>query len=177
MKRFEQKKELVILGKTDASVPAVTGRYVIDPLVLSQGEAKFSWRQYRFANCYRKTLDLETACAEAGMPRESALRFLRRPDIQRWMEDRLLMQQTKRAWNAEGRWWAEGDRLYQQEKVPKHKVEVWKEFGDRLDPKPAKTGDLTKESVQINIAADVISAMREREKAVEAEITGEGAES
>lgn len=171
----EKKQELKVLGKTDASTPAVTARWVKDPLVMSDGEVTFSWRQYRFANTYRKTLDLDKSCQESQMPRESALRFLRRPDIQTWLQDRAQMQDTKRTWSAEGRWWAEGDRMFHVEQVAKHKLEIWREFGDRLETKPGRLADLTKESVQINISADVISSIRERERHVETEIDNGGA--
>lgn len=164
------KQELKSLGRTDASIPAITGRWVKDALVMSDGEVKFSWRQYRFANIFRRTLDLDKAAEESGMARDSALRFLRRPDIQRWLDDRAKMQDTKRTWNAEGRWWAEGDRMFQMEKMPKHKLEIWREFGDRLEVKPGRNIDMVRDAVQINISADVISSIRERERAVEAEI-------
>lgn len=166
-----KKQELQALGKTDASFPAVTGRWVRDALVMSDGEVKFSWRQYRFANLYRQTLDLDAACAESGMLRESALRFLRRRDIQAWLADRAKMSDTKRSWSAEGRWWSEGDRMFHVEQgVPKHKLEIWREFGDRLETKPGRSSDLVSGTVQINIAPEVISSIREREKAIEAEI-------
>lgn len=171
----EQKAELKALGKTDASQPAVVGRYVIDPLVMSDGEVKFSWRQYRFANLYRKSLDLDAACAESGMTKDSALRFLRRPDVDRWMGDRQLMANAKRRWSAEGRWEAEGEKMAAQEVVPKHRIEIWKEFGERYAPKPSRGVDnnLTTNRISINIAPEAIAAFREREKAVEAEIVGD----
>lgn len=164
------KKALVAKGRTDASVPAVVGRYVIDPLVMSDGTCTFSWRQYRFANTYRRTLDLEAACAESGLMRDAAIRFLRKPDVKAWLDDRAKMQETKQSWSAEGRWWFEGEKMYKQEKVAKHKTEIWREFGDRLEVKPGRLGDITKDAVQINISADVISSIRERERSVEAEI-------
>lgn len=170
MSKELEKKALVAKGRTDASVPAVIGRYVIDPLVMSDATCTFSWRQYRFANMYRKTLDLEASCAESGMLRDAAIRFLRKPQVRAWLDDRAKMQETKQTWSAEGRWWFEGEKMYRAEKVPKHRTEIWREFGDRLEVKPGRIGELTKDSVQINISADVISSIKERERSVEAEI-------
>lgn len=166
----EKKEMAVAIGKTDASTPAVVGRYVVDPLVMSDGVCMFSWRQYRFANHYRKSLDLDAACADSGMKKDAALRFLQKPDVKAWMGDRMQMQEIKRTWSAEGRWWAEGDRMYRGKDVPKHKLFIWDKFGERLEIKPGQGNAGNKDMVQINISADVISSIRERERSVEAEI-------
>lgn len=152
------------MGRTDASAPAVIGRYVLDPFVLSEGHCRFSWRQYRFANSYRKSLDLLSACEESGLTREQAIRFLRRPEVRQWMDDRLQMQETKRSWSAEGRWWTEGDRMFRQEAVPKHRLHIWHEFGERLEVKPSKNSEPPGTPITINISDAQVKAYQEREK-------------
>jgi len=140
--------------------------------VMGEGVCVFTWKQYRFVNVYRKTLDLDKACLESKYPRSAALRFLKRRDVVAWMSDRSEMELVKRSWDAEGRWWVEGDKMFKAPTVPRHKLEVWKEFGDRLEVKPGRNAvdDLTGRQTIINISPDAISAIRERERVVEAEI-------
>lgn len=163
-------KELISLGRTDASKPAVIGRWVLDPFVLSEGSCRFSWRQYRFANAYRQTLDLDSACNAGQMTHEQGLRFLRRKDVDAWMNDRLQMQATKRSWNSEERWWVEFDKLYRQEKVPRHRTELLREAGDRIAPKHKASDMEAASKVVINVSPETVMAIREREKAMQAEL-------
>lgn len=169
MSKADEKKELIALGKTDASRPLVIGRYVKDPLVMSDGSCDFSWRQYRFALVYQKTLDLTMACEASGMRRESAIYFLKKPQVKAWLDDRTQMDNVKKKWTLEGRWFAEVDKQYQKEFVPKHRVQILGMVKDFI-PEASEKKQLTPTEVKISIAPETVMAIREREKAMEAEL-------
>lgn len=137
---------------------------------MTDGHCDFSWRQYRFALVYQKTLDVTLACEASGLKRESAIYFLKKPQVKAWLADRTQMQHAKQNWSLEGRWFAECEKLYQKDDgVPKHKLQILQMVKDFI-PEADKKQSSTNQEIRITIAPETVMAIREREKAMEAEL-------
>lgn len=174
------KKHLEAVGRTDATSPAVIGGYVVERLTFPSNDVSqvfFTRRQYAFANAFRKSFSVDRACEASGMTRESALRFLRSPKAKAWMQSRDEMAQVRKSWSAQDYWYQQGAELYEREKVSKHKVDIWKEFGDRAAPKPTRDSSASQPTkIEINIDPEAIERSRQRRAAIDAQIVeGEAA--
>lgn len=173
-------RTLQALGRTDATTPEIHGPIVLERLTYPESHpqqpavviehVQFTRRQYLFALAYRTALNFERACLEAGLSREAALRFLRRPETQAWMHSRDKMARAKREWSAEDTWYAEGDKLFRERVVPKHRIQIWQEFGERSVPKPSRNGDKAPPQVVIQINPDSVKEFKSRQAAIDAEI-------
>lgn len=54
--------------------------------------------------------------------------------------------------------------MFREERVARHKLQIWSEFGERLEVKPSKNAPGEGDQVHINISAEAIRAIQEREK-------------
>jgi hypothetical protein len=169
------------IGDTDASRITVAGSRVFDPLVFPQTNSKtgteiayvnWSRRQYLFAQSYRKSHDVEASAKEAGITVEAANRFLDKEDVKAWMTDKRMKEAVREKWEAPEEWYAEGQKLYEQEMVPKHRLEIWKEFGDRAAVKPSRNEPGNNQpKLEIHIDAAAVQRCLDKQKAIDAEIS------
>jgi hypothetical protein len=173
------RQNIAAIGRTDATSPTIVGRFVFERVVFpEQGveQVCFTRKQYLFAHRFKETADLEAACELSGMTRDQALRFLKRPDVSVWMNSKRKMLIAKDEWSAPEKWAAEGERMYQTPNVPKHKLEIWKEFGDRCCPKPTReTSSREGAKVVINIDPGAVQEAFRRQQAIDAQIVKESA--
>lgn len=174
------RQNLQSVGRTDATAPAIVGRFVFEKVVFPHGSTRqvcFTRKQYLFANVFRQSMDLGSACETSGLTREQALRFIKRPDVVVWMNSREQMDMTKRHWSAPEKWWSEGNRMFEDPVVsPKLKVEIWKEFGDRACPKPTRDPNQNQSpKVVINIDPGAVQEAFRRQQSIEAQIVKESA--
>lgn len=168
---------IAAVGRSDATAPAIVGSYVFERVVFPEkgvNQVCFTRKQYLFAHEFKHSSNLENACSVSGMNREQGLRFLKRPDLQAWMNSKKKMLSVKEEWSAPEKWAAEGDRLYKSPNVPKHMIEIWKEFGDRCFPKPTRESNKGEGAkVVINIDPGAVQEAFRRQKAIDAEIVKE----
>ncbi len=151
----------------------IAGR-VYDPLLFAPGQVKFTARQYVFLQSYRLGVPLEDAATKADMSTEAAERFLAKDDTRRWLEDRALKDHIKNEWDEPGKVYAEADRLFNADEVPKHKVDILKEFWDRVSPKPSRNGGgNAAPNVIINISGEAVKEAFIRKTAIDAQISRE----
>jgi hypothetical protein len=169
------------VGDTDASRITVAGHRVFDPLVFPQQHpttgaeiAYVNWnrRQYLFAQSYRKTHDVDVSAKEAGISVEAAKRFLDREDVKAWMTSKRMKDAVREKWEAPEEWYAEGQKLYNEPEVPKHRLEIWKEFGARAAVKPSRNEPGSNQpKIEIHIDSGAVQRCLEKQKAIDAEIS------
>lgn len=115
----------------------------------------------------------EEAAKKSGMTLEQADRFWKRQDVQEWLADRQLESATLREWSRPEKWAAEGDAMFHSENVPKHKLEVWKEFGDRAWAKPSREMVQQQPKIVINIDPSAVQEALRRQNAIDGQIVKE----
>jgi hypothetical protein len=163
------------IGSTDATAPLILGNDVYEPLTFAPDIVRFSRKQYAFLHAFRLGTPLAEAASKAGMTPESVKRFLEKPDTITWLRDRALKDEIRNEWNEPGKWYAEGQKMLEQPDLAKHKLEIWKEFGDRAVPKPSRNASESQSSpkIVINIDPDAIERAKARKAAIDAQIVGE----
>lgn len=165
-----ENKELASLGRTDASSPLVVGNRVYDPLIFNEKIIKFSRKQYLFLNTYRLGVALEEAAAKADLTIEQVERFLDKPDVKAWLEDRALQDHIKKEWEEPAKWWSEGDKVWRGEKnASKPQIVVWQEFGQRICPKKVESSG-SGAKVTININPQALKEAFERQEVIDGEL-------
>lgn len=172
---YHLREEAKALQKSDDGVRGlVVGNDVYEALNFAdestQKILRFTARQYKFLHAYRLGTTLVEAANKSGMSPESAERFLKKEDTVLWLNDRALKDHIKNEWGEPGKWYSEMDRLYHTDEVPKHKIEILKEFGDRVCPKTSRNADSGKTTIEINIDPDAIARSKERRASIDAEI-------
>lgn len=123
-------------------------------------------------------LSFEEAAQKSGMSFEQASRFWRRPDVQAWLADMAAEVAVQTEWKQRpAKWWALGQKWLEapKEKTPsKGQLEVWKEFGDRVVPKPSRGNEAGSGSkVEIHIDGAVIDYFKTRQKTIETSVEAE----
>jgi hypothetical protein len=163
-------KELTNLGKTDATAPLVVGNTVYDPLTFAPKIVKFSRKQYLFLNTYKLGTPLEEAARKAELSVEQAERFLDKPDVRAWLEDRALMNHIKTEWEEPAKWWSMGNEVLEGKKeMSKIQFGVWENFGDRVAPKKSFNAD-NSPKVVININPEAVREAVRRQDAIDGEV-------
>lgn len=165
-----------LLNAEDGVKGGLVGNRVYDPLLFAPEVIQFTARQYLFLQAYRLGVPIEDAAAKAGMSPESADRFLDKDATKRWLADRATKDHIKNEWDEPGKVYAEADKLYNTDEVPKHKVDILKEFWDRVVPKPSRNGDKAgTPNVVINISGEAVKEAFIRKNAIDADIVREQA--
>ncbi len=167
----ELAKELIREGDGADHRALVIRNRVFTPHEFDPNLPDFSSKQYVFLNAYRYGTPIEEASAKADLTVDQAERFLDKPKVRAWLADRALKDHIKHEWEEPGRWYAEGERIMKMERCPKHKVEVWKAFGDRVAPAKRLSEGNTTNNVVINIDAGSIQEAKRRKEAIEVEIS------
>lgn len=164
-------KELLALGRTDATTPLVVGNSIYDPLTFAPDIVRFSRKQYHFLNAYKLGVPLSEAAVRADMTVEQAERFLSKSQTIAWLKDRSLMHHIKTEWEEPGKWWAYGnDVLEGRKEMSKAQTVVFQEFGQRTCPKKNPEGHgITK--IEINIDPKAVSDALIRQEAIDGEIS------
>jgi hypothetical protein len=179
---YELREEAKALMKKDDGAPGiVVGNQVLEELTFCDDEAKkvikFTTRQYRFLNAYKLHIPLAEAAHKAGMTPEQAERFLSTPNAIAWLQDMALKNHIKHEWEEPGKWYAVGEEYRNTNFVPKHKIDVWKEFGDRVCPKVSRNAEQNgNTSITININPEALEKSKVRRATIEAEIVKEQAQ-
>jgi hypothetical protein len=120
----------------------------------------------------------EEACQRAKMTREQALHFLRRKDVREWLDNKAREASIQLEWNRPEKWYALADKWIRapiEEKPTKADVEIWKEIGDRVVPKPSRNSEPEGPKVTINIDMNAAKEALLRQNAIEAQIVKEQA--
>lgn len=164
----QQAKELV--KQEDGVQGLVVGRDVYDPLLFAPRTVRFSAKQYLFLRAYRLGVPLQEAALKAHLTPEQAERFLDKPDTMAWLEDRALKDHIKNEWEEPGKWYEVGQKLLDQEQVSKHKIEVWKAFGERVAPAKRQVDPAVQPRIEINIDPTAVQEAFRRQRAIEAEV-------
>lgn len=170
---WDKTRELV--DSPDSGGAVLFGGRVLEPMTFAEDdEAKvldFTRAQYRFLDAYRLGVPIEEAAAKAKMTESAAKRFLESEKFIQWRENRMRRKKIIRDWAQDDRWWEEMEKCYLSSHVPKHKIDILKEFGDRVCPKVSRNADKdTKTVIEINIDPDAIARSKERRKVIEAQI-------
>lgn len=166
-------KELTNLGKTDATAPLVVGNTVFDPLTFAPKIVKFSRKQYLFLNNYKLGIPLEEAAAKSDLTLEQAERFLDKPDVRAWLEDRALMNHIKTEWEEPAKWWHMGNEVLEgRREFSKSQQVVWENFGDRIVPKKGTPSD-SSPKITININPEAVKEAFKRQESIDTEATNE----
>lgn len=168
-----QKHEIEQLGKTDATQCLVVGNHVFDPFIFQPSLVKFSRRQYLFLQSYRLGTSFTDACTKADMAPDEAERFLKKPATVSWLKDRVEQDHIRNEWAEPSKWWAKGQEFLENDDIPKHKVDVWKEFGDRVVPKQSRNAESGTTKIEITIDPGAIERSKERRASIEAQIVKE----
>lgn len=135
-------------------------------------------RQLTLLQALKEGLSVQDAALKAELTEEQAVRFLKKKDVQAWLrnkaeEEAVLRDWTPEKWFALGQKWLDGDDSH---RVPKHKIEVWRELGDRVVPKPSRNDEKDlKPVIEINIDPEAINRAFERQQSIEAQIVREQA--
>lgn len=173
---YENREIAKALQKSEDGIRGITvGNDVYEALNFADASAqkilRFTTRQYRFLNAYRLGVSFQEACSKAGLSPEQAERFLQKADTVAWLQDRALKDHIKREWEEPGKWYEVGEEMRNMDEVPKHKLEIWKEFGDRAVPKQSRNAD-SGNSTKIEIIIDpgAHERSKERRAAIEAQI-------
>lgn len=133
----------------------------------------FNRDQVRFLHALQKGMTLEEAAAYAHWTLDQANRFLTSDKLKRVQENHAYCDGISAYWQSIGNWMAEGHRNYRdvlskgQDRLA---FEYWKEFGDRVAPKPTRPDAYRNPVVQININPDLVHKAIERQHAIEAEV-------
>lgn len=122
-------------------------------------------------------MSFEEAATKAGLTVEQAGRFWRRKDVQEWLSNMAAEISVQVDWQRRpAKWWALGDKWMKapkEEKPTKMDVEIWKEFGDRVMPKPSRGNDGSSHGkIEIHIDGEVLKYFKGRQEAIEAEVVG-----
>lgn len=168
----EQAKELV--KSEDAVRGLVVGNRVYEPLLFAPEIVHFTAKQYIFLHSYRLGVPLEDAATKAGLSVESAERFLDKPQTKAWLQDRATKDYIKNEWAEPGKWWQQGDAWLnapKEQKPNKNDVEIWKEFGKRVQPLSDQGMSVNK--IEINISPDAIQKSKERRKFIDTQLVKE----
>lgn len=120
---------------------------------------------------YRPGVALASAASEAGMTEDQARAFFRRPIVREWLHDLEKDVALERGWKQQGRWWAEGHKIWTGEKpATKAQLVVWQEFGDRVVPKQSRSSSSEAPKIEINIDPGAVQEAFRRQSAIEAEL-------
>lgn len=169
---YELREEVKELVKSEDGIRGIViGNQVYDPLQFSPEIVQFSSKQYKFLHAYRLGVSIQDAASKCGMSEESAERFLNKESTIKWLQDRALKDHIKMEWEEPGKWYQEMNRLYNEDLVPKHKIEILKEFGDRVCPKVSRNADAqARTTIEIVIDPGAIERSKTRRQTIEAEI-------
>lgn len=151
----------------------VVDNTVYDPLVFSPRLVKFTSKQYVFLKNFRFGVPIEEAATKAGMTPEQAHRFLAKDDTRAWLADRAEKDHIKNEWQESAKWWQVGQSWLDappEAKPNKNEVEIWKEFGRRVEPiRPESSGD----KIEIHIDPAAVKEAFRRKEAIDAQIVQE----
>lgn len=133
-------------------------------------------KQLEFLYLYgAEGLSFAEAASKSGMTVEQASRFWKRADVQAWLADMAAEVAVQVEWQRKpAKWWALGQKWME---APKHlkpvksDIEIWKEFGDRVVPKPSRNGERESGAkIEIHIDGTVLDYFKGRQKAIDGEI-------
>lgn len=148
---------------------------VYDPLLFSEGVVQFTAKQYVFLRAYRLGVPIEEACLKADMTVDQADRFLSKPMTLAWLRDRAIKDHIKNEWSEPGKWWEEGNKVWEGQVQPtRAQLKVWEEFGSRVCPVSRETVH-SQPKIEINIDPNAVQKAMERQKAIDATIVKETA--
>lgn len=164
-------KELIRDGDGADHEALVIRNRVFSPHQFDETLPDFSTKQYLFLNAYRYGVPFDEACAKSSLTPEQAERFLDKPKVRAWLADRAMKDHIKREWEEPGRWYQEGEKMMGQERVARHKVEIWKEFGARVARVPRANGADATTNIEIHVDASAVRDAFRRKEAIEAEIS------
>jgi hypothetical protein len=135
-------------------------------------------KQLTFLYHLQSSLDLEESAKKADMTVEEAERFLDKPGIKAWLENKAEQAALISDWTP-GKWFQLGQKFLdapEEVEIPRAKIEVWKEFGDRVMPKVSRNSDREgSANVVINISGDAVREAFSRKAAIDAQIIGDAA--
>lgn len=165
---IEQARELV--KSEDGVQGIVIGKDVYDPLLWSPKLVRFTAKQYVFLRAYRLGVSLQEAAEKAGMTPAQAEKFLDKPDVQEWMQDRATKDYIKHEWEEPGKWYQKGDEVLEgKTSWSKAQLEVWKAFGERVAP-AKRQSESGQPKIEINIDPTAVQEAFRRQNAIEAEL-------
>lgn len=172
---IQEAKDLV--KADDGFSGLVVGRKVYSPHTFDSRIPDFTAQQYVFLRHYRLGVPLEEAATQAGLTPEAADAFLSRPKVVAWLQDRAIKDYIKNEWAEPGKWWKEGDDVLKGHKeFTKIKLEIWKEFGQRVAPLKREVHQPSAPKIEINIDPSAVQDAFRRQNAIEADIVKEGPE-
>lgn len=120
-------------------------------------------------------LSIAEAAEKAGLTEAQALYFLKKRDVQDWLRNKAEEAAVVRDWTP-GKWFDWGQKVLDAPEgveIPRAKIEVWREFGDRCVPKPSRNGEQTGPKIEINIDLDKAREALQRQDSIEAQIVSE----
>ncbi len=125
-------------------------------------------------DAYRPGISLEQAANSAGMTYEAAKSFFRKPIVREWLHDLEKDVSIQNGWAQPGKWWAEGNKVWDGKKVlNKAQLVVWQEFGDRVVPKVSRNASEGSPKIEINIDPGAVQEAFRRQNSIEADIVKE----
>lgn len=148
------------------------------PLVFTKGKFLcFKRKHLLFLDAFKPGVPLAKAAEAAGLSEHQAMKFLRRKDVRAWMHDLSKEAAIQRDWDRPAKWWKMGDDILNR-RMPcdEATLEVWREFGARVAPKPSRNAQvITENKIEINIDPGAVDKAMARQRAIDAEISGRAA--
>jgi hypothetical protein len=132
-------------------------------------------KQLTLLSHLQEGVSIAEAAAKSELSESQAIYFLKRRDVQEWLQNKAKQEAIIRDWTP-GKWFEFGQKVLDAPEgveIPKSKIEVWREFGDRCVPKPSRNGEQTGPRVEININLDEARAALKRQETIEGQIVAE----
>ena len=132
-------------------------------------------KQLTLLSHLREGLSISEAATKSELTESQALYFLKKREVQDWLRNKAEEEAVIRDWTP-GKWFDWGQKVLDAPEgveIPKAKIEVWREFGDRCVPKPSRNGEQTGPKIEINIDLDKARAALQRQDSIEAQIVQE----
>lgn len=169
--RYQDYQDTKALVEENESKPLMVAGRVYEALAFSPEIVPFTNAQYRFLHAYRLGVPIEEAALKSNLSTDQVERFLAKPKTIAWLQDRAMKDHIKMEWSEPGKWYSEMNRLYEADDVPKHKIDILKEFGDRVCPKASRNAESSGTTrIEITIDPGALEKSKARRQSIEAEI-------
>lgn len=132
-------------------------------------------KQLTLLSHLQEGLPIAEAAAKSELTENQAIYFLKKKEVLEWLQNKAKEAAIVRDWTP-GKWFDWGQKVLDAPEgveIPKSKIEVWREFGDRCVPKPSRNGEQTGQRVEININLDEARKALQRQEAIEGQLVSE----
>lgn len=169
---MDNSKEILALGRTETSAPALIGNRVVDRLLTTDKVIDLPRQKYLFLQLRRRDVSLEDAAVKAKLDLKDAQDFESTPLAQEYLQDRLTASILAEEAKDQDRWWI---RLHSivEGKIPvtREQMDAMKLAGARIAP--TSEGQAATNRIEINIDPTAVQEAFRRQNAIEAQIVEE----